>query len=152
MRLELSEPYAERPTEFVELWEHDGWRVKVYGVAHGRAAARPELVETAKRIAAERLPRAGDDNYGVGFVGVHDGRGGNWIFVDWWSDENVLHHHLYHAPGDETERFEYVTPTGVLACVFELRVVVAEREAWIDTVLANPRGPDLDAYVDRRTA
>jgi hypothetical protein len=29
-------------------------------------------------------------------------------------------------------------------------VVEFERRAWIDDVIANPAGPDLDAYLSRR--
>lgn len=35
--------------------------------------------------------------YGVGFLGVHDGRGADFVFIDWWAEENELHHHLYMA-------------------------------------------------------
>ena len=151
MKLELQEPYAPRPTTFIELWQHGGWKMKVYGISYRRERPRPQLVEAAKRIARERLPSVtGDETYGVGFLGIHDGRGGNWIFVDWWADENVLHHHLYQSSDQEPERFEYVTPSGLMACVFELRVIVGEQQAWIDTVLANPAGPGIEAYLERR--
>lgn len=151
--LELRERYSERPTRFVELWEHEGWRLKVYEIAYNREHARPELIEAAKERAIEKLPApaVADGRYGVGFLGVHDGRGGVFTFVDWWEDENELHHHLWLGPEEHPTQLEYVT-SGLIACVFEMRVIVAEREAWIDTVLANPDGPDLDAYLARRTA
>lgn len=151
--LRLREGYSERPTRFVELWEHRGWRLKVYEIAYGRDHARPELLEAAKERAAARLPTpaVAPGRYGVGFLVAHDGRGGVFSLVDWWADENELHHHLWLGPEDEPGHLEYVT-SGLVACVFELRVIVAERQAWIDTVLANPDGPDLDAYLARRSA
>ena len=35
-------------------------------------------------------------------------------------------------------------------CVYELGVVDFERRAWLEDVLANPAGPDLDLYLGRR--
>jgi len=148
----LSEPYEARSVRFLEEWPHEGWRLKVYGIAYRRERPRPELVETAKRLARVRLPRPATEGgrYGVGFVGVHEGRGSNFVFIDWWADENELHHHVYAAASDELESLRYVTPTGLSACVWDLRVQAYEREAWLEEVLKNPRGPDLEGYLARR--
>jgi hypothetical protein len=150
--IELVEPYRARPVRFLEEWSEGGWRLKVYGIAYGRELPRAELVETAKRIARERLPQpaAGEGRYGVGFLGVHDGRGANFVFVDWWADENELHHHVYTSPSDELSRLDYTTPTGLSACVWDLKVQSFERDAWVEDVLKNPDGPDVEAYMRRR--
>src|SRR5918993_3952698 len=108
--IKLAEPYRPRPVRFLEEWADAGWRLKVYGIAYGREAPRAELVETAKRIARERLPQppAGEGRYGVGFLGVHDGRGANFVFVDWWADENELHHHVWAGPSGAPEELKYM--------------------------------------------
>ena len=128
--IELAEPYRARPVRFLEERAQDGWRLKVYGIAYGRELPRAELIETAKRIARELLPQpaAGGGRYGVGFLGVHDGRGANFIFIDWWADENELHHHVYTSASDELFDPKYTTPTGLSACVWDLRVQSYERE------------------------
>ena len=46
--------------------------------------------------------------------------------------------------------FEPLAPTGAVARVWELAVPAFERDAWVRTGLATPRGPDLDAYLARR--
>ncbi len=150
--LQLQEPYAARPVRFLEIWEEAGWRLKVYGLSYQRPAIRPELVPLAKDLARERLrvSAAGVPHYGVGFVGIHDGRGAVFIFVDFWADENELHHHVYVAPKDQPERLEYRTPSGLSACVWDLGLQAFERQAWIDAVLANPAGPDLERYLALR--
>ncbi len=147
--LELCEPYEARPIRFLEDWHESGWRLKVYGIAYRRPAPRRELVAAAKRIAVERLPQPAqaEGRYGVGFLGVHDGRGANFIFVDWWADENELHHHVYASPSDQPTALRYLTPTGVIVCVWDLRVLGFERQAWMDNVLTNADGPDLDGYM-----
>jgi hypothetical protein len=146
----LSEPYAPRPIRFLDLWELDGWRLKLYGIAYKRPAPRSELIETARRLARERLPQppVTNDRYGVGFVGIHDGRGANFVFVDWWAQENELNHHNWSGPSNETR--ELVPSEGAVLCVWDARVVEFERAAWLETVLTNPTGPDLDAYLARR--
>lgn len=144
----LKEPYAPRPIRFLELWEPDGWRIKVYGIAYRRERPDPELVEAAKKVARERLSgAAADRHYGVGFLGVHQGRGADWVFVDWWADENELHQHVYISPPGHPEELVEVTATGVIACVWDLRVMCFERGAWVEQVLANPAGPDVEGYL-----
>ena len=148
----LSEPYRPRPVRFLEEWRQAGWRLKVYGIAYGRELPRAELIETAKRIARARLPQPAvrEGRYGVGFLGVHDGRSANFVFVDWWADENELHHHVYTSASDELIDLKYRTPTGLSACVWDLRVQAFERDAWVEEVLKNPNGPDVEAYMRRR--
>ena len=148
--LKLREPYAPRPVRFLAEWAFDGWRLKVYGITYRRERPRAELIETARRLAQESLPAAlTGGNYGVGYVGVHDGRGANFIFVDWWADENELHHRVFAAPSGELINIPEITATGLSVCVWDLRVQCFEREAWLETVLRNPRESSLEDYMRR---
>ena len=150
--IELREPYEKRPIRFLEEWREEGWRLKVYGIAYRRGRPRVELIETAKRLARGKLPRPadGEGRYGVGFLGVHDGRGANFVFVAWWADENELHYHVWAGPSEEPQSLEYINEKGPAACVWDLRVVGFERDAWVAEVLAREAGPDVDAYLSRR--
>jgi hypothetical protein len=142
-------PYKERPIRFLEIWHIGGWRLKLYGIAYGHPTPHPELIEAAKIIAKQRLECVPDSmqQYSVGFIGIHHGRTANFVFVDWWADENELHHHVYVSPTDQPTRFTYTTPTGLIACVWDLRVMAFERQAWLDTVLKRPHNPDVNAYL-----
>ena len=91
----------------------------------------------------------GQNHYGVGFIGIHDGRGAIFVFIDFWADENELHHHVYVAPKDQPAQLEYKTPSGLIACVWDLVVLGFERQAWIECALASPNRPDLEAYLAR---
>jgi hypothetical protein len=145
------EPYQPRPVRPLSDFEPAGWRCKVYGIAYGRAAPRVALVDAALAVARDVLPPAGSaGNYGLGFVGVHDGRGSCFVFVDWWADENELHHHVFVSPSGAPTALEERTATGLSACVWDLAVIAFERVAWVETVLANPGGPDFDAYFAQR--
>lgn len=147
MGLALLETHVARPIRLLEVWEPEGWRLKVYGIAYRRPAPRPELVAAAKRLALEVLPRPADagNSYGVGFVGAHDARGGCYVFVDWWADENELHHHPFLGPSPEDLR--PAGPDESIACVWDLTVIDFERRAWLSTVLRGATGPDLDLYL-----
>jgi hypothetical protein len=98
--LKLTEPYAPRPIRFLGLWENAGWRMKVYGIAYRRSLPRADLIEAAQTIALGCLPQPAitDQRYGVGFIGIHDGRGASFVFIDWFADENELHHHVFIGP------------------------------------------------------
>ena len=150
--IQLREPYQARPIRCMELWQIAGWRIKVYGIAYQRPSPRQALLAAAKTVALPHLSQAAEkhNHYGVGFLGVHDGRGANFVFLDYWADENELHHHVYVSPTDQPAQMEYITPTGLTACVWDLRVMCFERQAWLETVLANPAGPDIDAYLARQ--
>lgn len=149
--MRLCEPYAPRPVRPLGVFEHDGWRLKVYGIAYQGQRPSQSLVSAAERIAAETLPFPSEieGRYGCGFLGVHEGRGHDFIFVDWWEDENELHHHVFIAPTGEPDQLRDATATGVSACVWDLAVICFERQAWLETVLTNPAGPDLEAYMGR---
>jgi hypothetical protein len=148
----LIEPYNPRPIRFLELWEESGWRMKIYGISYNRDLPRRELIEAAKNAARDRLPQPAitQGRYGAGFLGIHDGRGANFVFVDWWAEENELHHHVYISPSGQPQQLKYTAPADPQACVWDLRVLCFERQAWLDTVLANPSGVDLEAYLMRR--
>ncbi|EEF62684.1 hypothetical protein [Pedosphaera parvula] len=148
----IIQPYKTRPIRFLELWQEGEWRIKVYSIAYERLTARAELVEAAKTVAREKLATVPStlQHYSVGFLGVHDGRTSNFIFVDWWAEENELHHHVYVSPSNDPARLTYMTPTGLAACVWDLRVMAFERKAWVDCVLRNYKSPDLEAYLQQR--
>ncbi len=145
----LREPYQSRPIRCLEIWHVDDWRIKVYGIAYGRALPNEALMAAGKAVAQHTLPQPAftDNRYGVGYLGVHEGRGVNFVFVDWFADENEIHHRVFTGPTDNPSR---LVPTSVeqsTACVWDLRVMAFERQAWLDTVLLNPQGPDLAAYL-----
>jgi hypothetical protein len=147
----LQEAYRPRPIRCTGLHEVEGWRLKVYEAAYDRDRPRPELAEAAKQL-ADRLPQPpdGEGRYGVGFLCAHDGRGGCFAFVDWWADENELHHLMYTALADRPGDLQPVSPDGLTACVWDLAIMAFERQAWLDAVLANSDGPDLERYLEAR--
>ena len=142
-------PYQPRPIRFLDLWRVDDWRIKLYGIAYARSQPRPELVAAARSIASQQLRSlpADLDHYHLGFLGVHDGRTSNFVFLDFWADENELHHHVFVSPTAHPDQFTCVTPTGLSACVWDLRLQAFERDAWVTHVLQQSAAPDFDGYL-----
>jgi hypothetical protein len=147
-RIELTEPYEARPVNALGTYRIGDWRLKEYTIAYRRETARPELVEAAEAAAASMLPAPAvtPTRYGVGFLGIHDGRGGGLVFVDWWEQENELHHHVLLSAEDDLAALRPATAEEMTGCVWDLGVVAYERESWLRHVFAADV-LDLDAYL-----
>ncbi len=105
-----TERYAPRPVRPMGVQSFGlGWRLKVYGIAYQGEEPDHELVEAALGAAESVLPRPAlnDDRYGLGFLGIHDGRDSNFVFVSWWENENELQHRVFYSA---TERPQQLRP------------------------------------------
>lgn len=146
--MKLQEPYRTRAIRFLGLWNANGWRLKVYGIAYRGERPGSDVVAAAKTIAIAALPQPPhtEGRYGVGFLIIHEGRDGYWVLLDWWEHECVVHHKLFEAPLDKPYEMRAVT-NGMMACTWELAVFAFERQAWIDAILDNRAGPDIEGYL-----
>lgn len=146
----LEARYEPRPIRFIRREDIDGWRLKLYGIALAGNEPREELVAATRDLAAAILPRpaVSDDRYGVGFATAHDAATFCIALVYWWQSANELHQRIYVSPRDDPTALTQVAdqPAG---CVWELAVVDFERRAWLEDVLVNPSGPDVDLYLER---
>jgi hypothetical protein len=140
--------YTPRPICYLGLWEHQGWRIKTFGISADTPLPRQSLIEEAKAAAAECLDR-GPAGYGVGWIIVHQARGLDAVLIDWWFDENIAQHHVYGRPDAAPGPLVYGWPAGAGFCVWELAVCGWERQAWIDTVLrcGGPTAENLERYL-----
>jgi hypothetical protein len=139
-------PYRRRYVRFAELWDVDGWRVKIYSLTRTSTPLPPELLDSGKRIAEAQLALATRDdpcNHGVAILTVHEGQHGDYVLIDWWSDNDILRHHNYGAPKGGEMAHQWPGPA---SCVWELAIIGFERAAWIEHVLS-PVGPDLASYL-----
>ena len=147
--------YARRAIRFVEPWRHRGWQFKIYGInpdlpAAGRSVVEPASIGHAKGLAVLRLTEARRaDEEGFGFLIVHQGHLARWVLVDCWRERILLDHWLHKADLGSPDRFELMTD-GLCACVWELRVIEFERQAWTRCVLRAGAAPDYAAYMDAR--
>jgi hypothetical protein len=146
----LETPYQPRHVRFIRKEDVEGWQLKLYGIAVNGQEPRPEFVAATRDLAARVLPQppAGEDHYGVAFAIAHDARSVGIALIYWWKAENELHQRIYVSPKDDPAAFSQVEnqPAG---CVWELEVVDFERRAWLEDVLSNPDGPDIEGYLER---
>lgn len=82
-----------RQIRCVGMAELGGFRLKLITIA-AAGEAHPELVSAAKLVAGRHLRErpTRHEHHGVGFLGVHDGKGSNQVFLDLWINSNELTH------------------------------------------------------------
>ncbi|MEM7344020.1 MAG: isochorismatase [Chloroflexota bacterium] len=152
---QLNAPYKTRPIRFLEVANYNGWRIKVYGIRFqengDETQPEPEIVTLAKEAMLKELPLPAltEDRYGIGFLVIHQGQDRNWLLLDWWFDREIIKQKLFSSPLDVPQQITPAEPD-LLACTWELAVHCFERQAWIETVLNNPNGPDIEAYFGKR--
>jgi hypothetical protein len=124
--------------------------VKVYALTRTGTHLPPALLDRGKRVAQRRLAIASRKDlrhHGLAVVTVHEGQVGDYVLVDWWSDNDILRHHNYGAPKGGEMAHQWPGPG---ACVWELAIAGFERAAWIEHVLSPPDGPNLGRYLAAR--
>jgi len=140
--------YNPRSIRFLALEEIRDWRVKLYGIRDRDDEPEGELIAVARKLAGQTLPcpSVTPARPGCALVVVHQAAAFNQILVDWWEQENELRHHVFKARPHAPTEFEDITATGEAFCVWELRILAHEREAWIRHALA-PIAPNIAAYL-----
>ena len=154
MTIQLNSTYKTRPVRFLNLAEYAGWRIKVYGIRFTQDGSQFEpkpdrsIIALAQQAMLKQLPTPAvtDSRYGVGFLIIHQGQHRNWLLLDWWTDQEILKQLLFSSPLDAPDQITRAE-NDLLACTWEMAIHGFERQAWIDTVLNNQAGPDLEAYL-----
>jgi hypothetical protein len=141
------QPYAPRSFRFIELLSIGDWRIKLYGIAWRGDLPRPELLDAAKKIAANQLTKESASNYKIGFIGAHDGRDAAFVFVDFWGNENELFHRVFLSRDNDPEKLAPAKLADSSVCVWDLHLQSFERKAWIKHVLRKSNAPDFESYL-----
>ena len=162
------QPYAPRPVSLLEVWDTGlpsggrgprqpegavdvsaNLRLKVYGISYLRPRPREELIRAAKEAVSVFL-RVGSTRhatYGLGFLGIHDGRTENQVFLDRWCNENELLHTTGASPVENPMDLKRTGWDHNSVCVWDLAVQCFERQAWVKHMLTGAAGPDPAAYL-----
>ena len=142
-------PYLVRPAEYVDQVESNGWRVKVYAISATSLPVPNEIVSAGLENVLSHLPQPAvtGNRYGVGFLIIHHGTMRNWYLLDWWEQEDIIHHKLFSSPLDNPRAISAEADKSLVACVHELRVVNFESEAWIKTALSKNDMSSLEDYL-----
>lgn len=137
-------PYRPRPLAFLGIDTASGYRLKIYSIRTDDAPFDRVRFRAGwdQALAVLPQPAVADGRPGVGFAILHQGRTGDYLILSWWDRENELPTRVYlrdaggWRPAIGGESF----------CVWDLRVLWWEREAYVGTALAG--GTDgVEAYL-----
>lgn len=146
----VTQPYRPRPTRFLRLQEHDGWRLKVYSIVYGEMDLDHPTYDEGLALALDDLPEDAvtESRPGVGFVIFHQGRGVHYLVLAWWDNENELPLRVFVRGSDEPSIWREARGAESI-CVWDLQVIDFERDAYIKAILSGGP-PDIDAYLAQR--
>jgi len=146
--------YESRPVLMRDVWTPPapaGWRIKRIGIRYAGDDVDDALFDAASEAAMKALPPAGSPNAGLGFLGVHEGRGFDQVFLCWWENDNELQLRVFIADKEAPESLRPAPEGWCAACTWDLKVMAYERDAWVRHMLrAGGGGPE--AYLDARIA
>lgn len=136
--------YEPRPLSFLGVDSVAGYRLKVYSICYADSPFERERFAGGWALASRALPQPSVivERPGVGFAIMHQGRTGDYLILCWWDRENELPIRVFLGDADgwrPASRSESI-------CVWDLRVLWWEREAYVGTVLAGRSGA-LEAYL-----
>ena len=137
-------PYQPRPLSFLGPKSIQGYQLKTYAIRYGDELFNPDRFAGAWALAADILPQPAmaPERPGVGFAILHQGKTADYFILCWWDHQNELPTKVF-LSGPEGWRPAAV---GESFCVWDLRVMWWEREAYVATVLAG-RSDGLDDYL-----
>lgn len=143
------EPYQPRTIQFVDLYDSQGWKLKVYSILHPDKTLNAQLIEAAKRTALDFLPDATEPgHYGVGFVSVHQGKSYDFVTVGYWTYSTELRHQSYMRASSATATLAPIS-TELSSDVWDLRLLAFERDAWVNKML-EAESAKVEAYLGER--
>jgi hypothetical protein len=142
------EAYRPRTLVVRGVEARDGWSLKRYAISLDPSGFEWSEFAPGLVLAWAALPRPAvtDERAGVGFVIAHRGRGSDYIVLGWWDRENELPTRVFVRPDGEPA-FRAAREAESF-CVWDLRVIAAERGAYVATVLS-AHGPDVEGYLYR---
>lgn len=137
-------PYRPRALACLGVEGTVGYRLKTYAIRHDESPFDRERFQDGWDLAIRQLPSPAitEGRPGLGFAILHQGRTGDYLILCWWDRENELPTRVFirddggWRPATSSESF----------CVWDLRVLWWEREAYVASVLAGREG-GAEAYL-----
>jgi len=139
--------YRPRRIRFHQVLGLDGWRLKLYSISFDGSDISWDDFDGGLALARSALPRpaAEEGRPGVGFVIAHHGDGIDYAVVSWWDRENELPTRVFACACGNGWR---PASGGESFCVWDLEVIWAEREVYLETFLSGTP-PDPAGYLGR---
>lgn len=144
--------YKPRRTRLNKILAVNDWTVKVYTITTQKQFNSEITLDGAIRKLPEWLEKAqnqGFEIYKVAFLIVHEGLDGVWNLISWWTEGEILQSLTFFAAFDSPREFQAVLKEGFMACVWEMEVILFERDMWIEHVLKKADKPDFETYLHK---
>lgn len=148
--MQIKNEYKPRPIRFLEIYEIDGWQLKIYSISTKNELVGEQLIENSKKNISLWLKNSENyklETYQIATLILHEGNEGNFAIINWWIDENMLQNHVYFSSFQNPYDFKNYSDKGIQTCVWELAVIWFERNAWVKHVLKKNKNPDFEAYL-----
>lgn len=109
------------------------YKVYVINIDPTWERSAPELHELNDWLSTASQDWHNDFDHGVGFVIVHYAADGDYLLVSRWTDANMLRHRVFSLCDDQ--ELNLLSDPSIIACVWELKLMMAERDFWLKYVL-----------------
>src|SRR5262245_40021078 len=121
------QPFAPRPTTFLGVYQHEGWRLKSYGITFGPAPFDAGSFAPGLALALAELPPTAraPGRFGVGFTIQHRGRGADYVVLAWWDRENELPLRVFVREQSGAATWRRAGPSESV-CVWDLELIAFE--------------------------
>lgn len=135
--------YRRRRIAPLHSWAIETWRIKAYHIAHEERTLRDDVLAAAFNLVKVAATACPQPHHEVGFVGIHEGECGTFIFFCWWSDQKELRHRSWYGAPNELQPCE---PADAIGCVWDLALIGFEADAWRRHMLI--ANGNVTAYLD----
>ncbi|MBE2216899.1 MAG: hypothetical protein IAE90_01770 [Ignavibacteria bacterium] len=146
----LNTEYKKRPVRFIDLYETNGWKIKIYSISVLNERVSQETIAQVKEQIPGWLKLSSIhqlETYNIATLILHEGNEGVFALINWWIGENMLQHYVYFSAYENPGQFTLFSDKGITFCVWELAVMWHERNAWVEHVIKNSSRPDFEAYL-----
>lgn len=140
-------PFRPRAILYDGVHEVGGWLLKRFSISFDGSPLDWDGFAEGIRMADAQLPTPAraTDRPGVGFLIAHHGRAADYVILGWWDRINELPLRVFVRPPAEGQWRPSRASESL--CVWDLEVIWAERQAYVDTVMTEHPSPD--AYLAR---
>lgn len=142
--------YQDRKINFQGLHITTGWAIKIYTISmHEQFRSIATLQSILGQLNSLFLSRANESTLPThrhAFMIIHEAREGVWILFNWWTGGEMIESQVFFTSYEEPEIISKYQHPGALVCVWELEVIIHEREAWIKHVLKKASNPKFSNY------
>lgn len=147
MSFTVSEAYRDRNTEYLGLIRKNGWTIKQYAVTLPGNTFAENIFADGLALAIRELPSppVTEQRPGLAFTIAHQGRAVNYLISCWWEQENELITLTF--VNEKGRRDWFSGGKDHSFCVWDLQIMKAERDIYVQTILCKAGKPDIRPYL-----